>query len=55
MEALLKGRWVEDEGDFWGTWLLLPFQVTLFVGLPITYAVTGGESLHKARSLLQTM
>ncbi len=36
-------------GEFWGTWLLVPFQVTLFVGLPITYAVTGGQSLHKVR------
>jgi hypothetical protein len=42
----LKGVW-GGIGDFWGTWLLVPFQVTIFVGLPITYTVTGGESLKK--------
>eukprot|EP00884_Botryococcus_braunii_P012211 jgi/Botrbrau1/20991/Bobra.0144s0010.1 len=34
-------------GDFWGTWLLLPFQITVFVGVPITFSVIGGQSLHK--------
>eukprot|EP00884_Botryococcus_braunii_P006433 jgi/Botrbrau1/15791/Bobra.4_1s0142.1 len=39
-------------GDRWGTWLLLPFQITLFVGIPITYTVTGAQSLQKVVALL---
>jgi hypothetical protein len=43
--------WGPVTGDFWGTVLLVPFQVMLFVGVPITYSVTGGQSLHKVSPL----
>lgn len=46
-KGLLRGAGSGCTGDFWGTWLLLPFQITIFVGVPIAYAVAGGQSLHK--------
>jgi len=38
----------------WGFWLLVPFQIILFVGLPITYTITAAISLQKIVALVDT-
>jgi amino acid permease len=35
-----------------GNWSLLPFQIILFAGIPVAYAITAGDSLHKIVDLL---
>jgi len=39
-------------GDRVGTWALTPFQIILFTGIPIAYAITAAESLRNVVHLL---
>lgn len=42
----------EAFGERLGFWALTPFQLILFTGIPIAYAITGAESLQKCVTLL---